>query len=318
MPLKGKIALVTGASRGIGRGIALQLGTAGATVYVTGRQPSKRPTDLASDLPSLEQTANEVTQRGGKGIAVYCDHSNPDDVKKLFARIENDEKGRLDILVNNAYAGVPAILDNMGKKFWELEPLIWDDINNVGLRNHYVCSVYAARLMVPRKSGLIVNVSSAGGLKYIFNVAYGVGKEACDRMAADCAQELRPHNVAFVSLWPGAVKTELIMNTMQSPKGAENPGMTKMFEEGETIEYSGKCVVHLAADPTIMNRTGKILLTGDLGDHYSFVDVNGHKPRSIRSLKTLLEYGNYKRTAAWVPEWMKLPGWMLSMGGNKM
>lgn len=278
--LKGKIALVTGASRGIGRGIALQLGTAGATVYVTGRKPTSKPSHESQDLPTLEKTAQEITDRGGRGIAVYCDHGDPNDIKKLFEQIEQENKGQLDVLVNNAYSAVNTIMRSEGKKFWELDPLIWDEINNVGLRNHYICAVYASRLMVPRKSGLIVNVSSSGGLKYLFNVAYGVGKEACDRMAVDCGIELKRHNVAVVSLWPGAVKTELVT-------------------------------------PNIMQKTSRILITGDLGDSYGFVDVDGRRPPSLRSVKFLLDVAQWRGTAAWIPEWVKLPGWLMNVGGNK-
>jgi len=311
--LKGKIALVTGASRGIGRGIALQLGTAGATVYVTGRKPTSKPSQDSQDLPTLEKTAQEITDRGGRGIAVYCDHGDPNDIKKLFEQIEQENKGQLDVLVNNAYSAVNTLMRNEGKKFWELDPLVWDEINNVGLRNHYICAVYASRLMVPRKSGLIVNVSSPGGLKYLFNVAYGVGKEGCDRMAVDCGIELKRHNVAVVSLWPGAVKTELVTSIYE---GKEHP-MKHIFDEGETIEYSGKAVVHLATDPNIMQKTSKILITGDLGDSYGFVDIDGRRPPSLRSVKYLLDVAKWRGTAAWIPEWVKLPGWLMNVGGNK-
>ena len=184
---------MTGACRGIGRGIALQLGQAGATVYITGRTEA-----------NLADCAREIKERGGKPIPVAMDHGVDSDVEKLFERINTEQSGKLDLLVNNAYAGVSTIFNNKGKKFWETEPVnTWDMINGVGLRGHYICTTLASRLMVPRKSGLIVNVSSSGGLKYLFNVAYGVGKVGCDRMAADCAFELKKSNVAMISLWPG-------------------------------------------------------------------------------------------------------------------
>ena len=148
------------------------------------------------------------------------------DVEKLFERIRSEENGRLDLLVNNAYAGVHTIFSNMGKRFWEMDPAdTWDKINGVGLRGHYICTTLAARsaeyciyhqtksyvrMMVLRKQGLIVTVSSSGGLKYLFNVPYGVGKTACDRMAADCGLEMKSSNVAMISLWPGPVKTEYL------------------------------------------------------------------------------------------------------------
>ncbi|KAJ1352021.1 hypothetical protein KIN20_008208 [Parelaphostrongylus tenuis] len=241
MALAGQIAVVTGASRGIGRGVALQLGAAGATVYVTGRPPSQSDSSKDQSLPNLEKTAREVSERGGKGIAVYVDHSNMDEVKKFFERIEHDENGRLDILVNNAYAAVMNFIETHGKTFYECPPEMWDEVNNVGLRNHYYCSVYAARMMVRNGSGLIVNISSAGGLRYLFSVPYGVGKQALDRMAGDMAEELKTKNVCVVSIWPGAVRTELITNVFIS-EGAEKgkSKLTEMFERGETPEYQVK------------------------------------------------------------------------------
>ncbi|KAJ1352018.1 hypothetical protein KIN20_008205 [Parelaphostrongylus tenuis] len=134
MALAGQIAVVTGASRGIGRGIALQLGEAGATVYVTGRKPSHGDSSTGQPVPSLEKTAREVNERGGRGIAVYVDHSNMDEVKEFFERIKRDENGRLDILVNNAFAAVKSIFESSGKSFYECPPEMWDEVNNVGLR----------------------------------------------------------------------------------------------------------------------------------------------------------------------------------------
>ncbi|CAD5231321.1 unnamed protein product [Bursaphelenchus okinawaensis] len=191
MSLAGKVALVTGASRGIGKGIALELGKAGATVYVTGRDPKK--SDRTENQSTLEEVANEVTLVGGKGIHLYVDHSDPQAVKSLFERISQNHQGQLDLLVNNSYAAATFILSNSGKKFWEYEAdpaYAYDIVNNVGLRNHYICSVYAAKLMVPRKSGLIVNIGSLGGLSYFLNVSYGVGKGAIDRLSSDSATEL--------------------------------------------------------------------------------------------------------------------------------
>jgi len=278
--LSGQVALVTGASRGIGRGIALQLGEAGATVYVTGRQPKNSDSKNEPNLPTLEKTANEITQRGGRGIAVYCDHSDSDNIKRLFDRIQQEQNGQLDILVNNAYSAVNLITDTMGKKFWELEPSVWDDVNNVGLRNHYICSVHAARLMVPRKKGLIVVISSFGALHYRFTVAYGVGKAACVRLAADMAVELKSHDITAVSLWPGAARTEL----MASKIDTVFQGKKETFEEFETTEYVGRAIVHLAADKNRLNKTGKALVAADLGDEYGFTDIDGRHPRNLRSV----------------------------------
>ena len=171
----------------------MQLGEAGATVYLTGRTEE----DLAT-------VSNEVHRRGGHPVPVVMDHGVDRDVEALFDRIKTEQNGKLDVCINNVYSGVGTIFRNQGKGFWETDPYAdWDSINGVGLRGHYICTTLASRLMVPRKSGLIINVSSSGGLKYLFNVAYGVGKVGCDRMAADCAFELKKSNVAMISLWPG-------------------------------------------------------------------------------------------------------------------
>ena len=148
---------------------------------------------------------------------MIVDHSKDEQVEALFNQINAENDGRLDVLVNNAYAGVDVIF-NAGQtkaKFYDLNPAEqWDAINGVGLRNHFLCTVYASRLMVKRRNGLIVNISSAGGIRYLFNAAYGVGKAACDRMAADCAIEFKESNIAMVSLWPGPVKTEYIQENV--------------------------------------------------------------------------------------------------------
>jgi len=183
--LSGSVCLVTGAARGIGKGIALQLGQAGATVYITGRTEK-----------NLLECSAEIKKRGGNPIIVQMDHANDADVENLFERIKKEQNGKLDVLVNNAYAGVNQIFTSSGKKFYETDPFkTWDVINGVGLRGHYMCTTLGSRLMVARGEGLIINISSPGGLRYLFNVAYGIGKAAVDRMSADCAVELKDKNV---------------------------------------------------------------------------------------------------------------------------
>ncbi|OWF37925.1 dehydrogenase/reductase SDR family member 1-like [Mizuhopecten yessoensis] len=315
MSLKGKVCVVTGASRGIGKGIALQLGKAGAIVYITGRTL----TSSGDVTGSLTDTAREVEERGGRCIPVQCDHSNDDDIVELFDTIKKQQNGQLDLLVNNAYAAVKMISENKGKSFWEQPMSMWDTVNIVGLRNHYMCAIHAARLMVPRRSGLIVNVSSGGGLKYLFNIPYGVGKEACDRMAADCAVELRRHNVAFVSLWPGAVRTEFTNQLSQSADSAKTKKSGINFAEGETTEYAGKAVVNLLSDKNLMSKkSGKIHLTSDLAYEYGFTDIDGRQPPSIRQLSFLL--GQNPKTAwiaKWTPGFLYIPRWLLAQAGNK-
>ena len=200
-----KVAIVTGASKGIGRGIALQLGQNGAKVYITGRTlKDKNGLGLAA-------TASEIEKRGGTCIPVEVDHENDKQVEALFKKVEQEQNGQLDILVNCAFKGGEMIFENSNLKFWEIKNVekSWDDINGVGLRNNYFCTVYASRLMVPRKQGLIVNITSLGGMQYAFNAAYGIGKAGVDRMSADCGVELKKHKVTCLSLLLGGVKTEM-------------------------------------------------------------------------------------------------------------
>lgn len=312
MALSGIICLITGATRGIGKGIALKLGEAGATVYITGR--SLKPLSHKNG-GSLQETSDEIRRLGGQCIPIVCDHGNMAEVEQLFEQISREQDGRLDVLVNNAYSAVNKIMEFYGVKFWDAPPTLWDDVNNVGLRNHYFCTVYASRLMVARNKGLIVNISSAGGLKYLFNVPYGVGKEALDRMTADCAVELRKCNVAVVSLWPGAVSTENIQSAMN--EAAADPKLKKTFEIAETPEFSGTCIVKLATDSNIMSRSGKIVTTADLAEEFSLKDIDGSTPQNIRSLSTLLTYTGHTWIAAFFPRWVKLPKWVLALAGNK-
>lgn len=302
--LTGKICLVTGAGRGIGRGIALQLGEAGATVYITGRTKS-----------SLDEVATEIKARGGNPVLVQMDHGKDQDVESLFQKIAAEQSGRLDLLVNNAYAGVNTIFSSSGKKFWETDPTeTWDSINGVGLRGHYHCTVLASRLMVENRQGLIVNISSPGGLKYLFNVAYGIGKAGCDRMAADCGIELKKSNVAMVSLWPGPVKTEYVQeNMLNSPKASP------MFQKGETMEFSGKAIVHLAAQSQeeVMKKAGKILLTSDLALEHNFTEDDGTLPLDIRHVGGQLAGAGHTWLAYLVPNFIRIPKWIMHFGSYK-
>ncbi|XP_078335153.1 dehydrogenase/reductase SDR family member 1-like isoform X2 [Crassostrea virginica] len=326
MSLSGKVCLVTGATRGIGHGIAVQLGEAGATVYITGRTLTA-PAGKESVGGCLADTAKEIESRGGKCIPVQCDHSKDEEVEKLFQRVKTEQKGQLDLLVNNAYSAVTAIMENIGVPFWEQPLSMWDTVNNVGLRNHYLCSVYAAQLMVARKQGLIINISSVGGLRYLFNASYGIGKEACDRMAADCGLELKKHNVAFVSLWPGPVKTEHMLNASENlaeknPEKLAGPDapvkvdaklLKKILETAESPEFSGKCIVHLAKDPNIMKKSGHVLMTAELGKEYGLEDVDG---RIIQSMRQVNQFPGIP--GVWfLPNWVRLPSWMLALAGNK-
>lgn len=253
-------------------------------------------------------------------MPVICDSTKDKDIEELFERIKHEQNGRLDMLVNNAYAGVQAIFDNMGVKFWETDPSIWDAINNTGLRGHYIFSVYATRLMVAQGRGLIVMISSMGGLRYLFNVAYGVGKAACDRLAADMAFELRNRGVVSVSLWPGAVQTELISQFVMEkdiPQGID-PKMKEVFENGESTELSGKCIVSLAQDRNLMSMTGKVLMTADLARRYGIKDIDGRNVADYTSLKFLVSQSPYLSwLSSVIPSFIRIPRFVFALASSR-
>ncbi len=258
--LDGRVAVVTGASKGIGKGIVEGLCEAGATVYFTGRTQSFDDPPAPMTLQATEVSANAL---GGKAIPVCVDHNNDEEVEALFKWV-GEEQGRLDILVNNVYQipDPPA----MGKGFWEHPVSVWDDQCGVGLRGYYVASVFAAPMMVRQGSGLIVNISSRGGREYVFSASYGVGKAGVDRMAQDFAVELREHNVAAVSVSPSKVKTEFILDMVEQGK------MQLDEEQAQSVRFSGRCVAALATAPDLMERSGGIYTVNELAEVYGFTD----------------------------------------------
>ncbi len=315
--LQRKITLVTGATRGIGKGIAIGLGEAGATVYITGR--TLNASDLADGTigGTLEDTKKEVEKAGGVCIPVQVDHSDDEQVRSLFERIKNEQNGQLDLLVNNVFSGVQAIADAHGTPFWKHDPSLWDAINNVGLRSHYVASLYAARLMSQRQQGIICTISSWGALSYIFGVAYGVGKTACDRLAADMAVELKSHNIASLSLWPGIVGTENMSNLVDRMNTLEdsNPQTTTLSDRynWETPLFTGRVIAALAAEPNMMNKTGKVQIVAELAQKYNIVDENGQLPASLRSLRFILPSAiPMLKQYSWLIPDLKIPWWVLT------
>jgi len=265
------VALVTGASRGVGKGIALALGEAGATVYVTGRTRRGSAPALGG---TIDDTADEVTARGGRGVALACDHADDRAVEQVFADIDR-ECGRLDLLVNNAFAIPQGPLYDT--PFWELPLASWDTMIDVGLRSHYVASVFAARRMVAARRGLIANISSFGAASYQVNVPYGVGKAGVDRLTRDCARDLARHDVAVVSLWPGIVRTERML-------AGQFPYPTTVTE---SAELTGRAIAALwtIPPPALAARSGKSFVVAELAAELGFTDIDGSVPASLRRAK---------------------------------
>jgi NAD(P)-dependent dehydrogenase (short-subunit alcohol dehydrogenase family) len=271
--LRGKVAVVTGASRGIGKGIALALADEGATVYVTGRTvaPGK------SSLPgTIGETAAEVDRRGGRGIAVPVDHADDEQIAALFAQVR-EAHGRLDILVNSVIA-IPAELTQQGA-FWEKPLSNWEMID-VGLRSNFVAAWHAARLMVPQRSGLIVALSGYVGVTYTYGVIFGTCKTGTDRMARDMAIELKPHGVASLSLWQGFTYTERAVENLKKV-----PGMAAQLNSaaGSTVEFPGRVIAALAKDREIMKRSGGTFIAAELAQEYDITDIDGRTIPSLRA-----------------------------------
>jgi NAD(P)-dependent dehydrogenase (short-subunit alcohol dehydrogenase family) len=265
------IAIVTGASRGAGRGIAIALGTHGCTVYVTGR--SEKTGDAA--LPgTIYETADAVTAAGGKGIAVRVDHGDDSQVKALFEQVARD-KGRLDILVNNACALHDQLTTPGG--FWE-KPLEIVDMLDVGLRSGYVASYYAAPLMVRQRSGLIVFTSASGAVHYVYGPAYGAHKAGMDKFAADMAVDLKEHNVAVLSIWMGALLTDRLKMVI-----ASDPGKYAHLESmTESPEFTGHILWKVFNDSQLMDLSGQTVIGAEMAVKYGLRDVGDRQPPCYR------------------------------------
>lgn len=271
--LSGKVAVVTGASRGVGRGVALGLGEAGATVYITGRtiEEGKGRENLPG---TIHQVAEDVSNLGGQGVAVRCDHRNDQEVEAVFCQVMA-ERGRLDVLVNNVWGGYEQMVED-GVYTWEnpfwMQPLWrWEGMFQAGVRAHFVASQLAAKTMIQQQSGLIVSISYWAAQKYQGNLIYGVSKTATDRMVADMACELRSHHVAAISLYPGLVRTEGVM------RAAEFLDLSN----SESPQFIGRAVAALAADPNIMEKSGQVLVAAALAQEYGFTDIDGKQPRPL-------------------------------------
>ena len=271
--LKGKMAVVTGASRGVGKGIALGLGEADATVYVTGRTV-KNKTDAEKLGGTIYQTAEDVTALGGKGVAMHCDHRDDSQVEAAFKQIQKESK-KIDILVNNAWGGYENMREGRVltyfKPFWEQPFWRWDAMFDAGVRAAYTASACAARLMTKKKSGLIVNISFWSAQVYLGNTQYGVSKAAVDKMTEYMARELKKYKVAVVSLYPGLVRTESIM------RNAKHFDMSN----SESPQFIGRVVAALASDPNILKKSGKVLVAAQEALEYGIQDIDGKQPRPV-------------------------------------
>lgn len=265
--LQGKVAIVTGASRGLGKGIALALGDAGATVYVTGRSDQESTTE---GLPgTIQETAEAVMQRGGQGIAVRCDHSSNSDIEALFARVQA-EQGRLNLLINNVWGGYEGQdWAKFGDPFWKQPLDHWLGMFEAGLRAHLAANQQAVPLMLHQAGGLIVHTTAWDRDKYLGNLFYDVAKAAVNRMTFGIARELESHHIAVLALAPGFVGTERVLAAF-ARAGREPPNL-------ESPAYIGRAVVALASDENVMVNSGRVLTVAQLAIEYGFTDIDGQQ-----------------------------------------
>lgn len=281
--LTGCVAVVTGASRGAGRGIAMELGAAGATVYVTGRSTRGHPAQgydsllALSKLPAvpgtIDDTAGEVTRLGGKGIAVPCDHTQEEDVARLFAQVKN-EQGRLDLLVNNAWGGHESFDGVFDAPFWEHPLEHWDTMFDRGVRNHLLSSRLAVPLMLSQGKGLLVTTTFWDRGHYLKgNLFYDLAKASMTRLAFGMAEELRPRGIASLAVSPGWMRTEFVLTAHQTDEAHWHgrPALART----ESPRYLGRAVAALAADPAVMAKSGDVHLVANLAREYGFTDIDG-------------------------------------------
>ena len=275
-PLTGKIALVSGATRGAGRGIATMLGAAGATVICTGRSTRGNPA-TAGRPETIEETADLVTAAGGTGIAIRVDHTIADEVRALFDRVDHDFN-RLDLLVNDIWGGDE--LTEWGKPFWKLDSVKGLRMQELAVQTHILTARFGAPLMVARKSGLIIEITDGMFLDYRGNLFYDLAKISAIRLAYAMAVELRRHNVVALSLTPGFLRSEAMLDGLGVTEANWRDAIAQNadFAESETPSYVGRAVVALASDPNVAAKTGKVCSSWTLAREYGFRDLDGRQP----------------------------------------
>jgi NAD(P)-dependent dehydrogenase (short-subunit alcohol dehydrogenase family) len=275
-PLLGKIAVVAGATRGAGRGIACMLGEAGATVYCTGRSVRGSLASGSMRPETIDETAEMVTAYGGKGIAVRVDHSVPQEVAALFARIKA-EAGRLDILVNDVWGGDELM---EGKPFWELSLEKGLRMLRQAVDTHLITARYGAPLMVEQKSGLIVEITDGDSPSYRGELFYDLAKSSVIRLAYGMAEELRPHGVVALAVTPGFLRSEAMLDHfgVTEANWREGAKCDPHFIASETPYFVGRAVAALAADPKVAQKAGGVYASWTLSDEYGFGDIDGNHP----------------------------------------
>jgi NAD(P)-dependent dehydrogenase (short-subunit alcohol dehydrogenase family) len=283
-PLTSTVALVAGATRGAGRGIAVELGAAGAQVYVTGRSTRAARSDM--DRPeTIEDTADLVTAAGGRGIAVPCDHRDVDQVTALMDRIAAHH-GRLDVLVNDVWGGDP--LSEWGTAFWQLDLVKFRAMWERAVLTHLITSQRAVPLMMRHGAGLIVEVTDGLGHEYRGNLAYDLTKTAVNRLALAQAAELREHGITALAVTPGFLRSEAMLDHFGVTEDNWRDGGDRdpHFLASETPRYIGRAIAALAADPRVRDQAGQVLTSWDLAEKYGFLDIDGRQPNWHRHMNT--------------------------------
>jgi NAD(P)-dependent dehydrogenase (short-subunit alcohol dehydrogenase family) len=276
-PLAGKVAVVAGGTRGAGRGIAVMLGEAGATVYVTGRSVRGNPSSMGR-AETIEETAEMVTSRGGQGIAVRVDHTVEDEVKRLFERVKQEQEGRLDLLVNDIWGGDS--LMEWGKGFWEQSLSDGLLMQQLAVQTHMITSYYGAPLMIARQQGLIIEITDGFDYRYRGNLYYSLAKISAIHLASAMGEELKPHHITALSLSPGFLRSEAMLDHfgVTEANWRDAAKIDPHFIMSETPFYTGRAVAALAADPNVSSKHGRICTTWELSDEYGFHDVDGRRP----------------------------------------